>query len=485
MATPSQKDVSQPLNVDNSTSFGPSQSPTKPTESKQSPSEELLQSVRQQLDQCMTMENLMKDCVLASCMDSAMWIPATAMLLNSPAVRTLTGGDVNVLLQAALLSDQVTVDLDTSMIRPKLKHNRNTLMLRDIQPETKENDIRAMFSNTEHEKECVSVTADINNTWFVTFQTESAATEAVLWLRTQTFKGEPVKASIRAEQMLRSRFSPAAGLITPPQATNMHQRGGRGGIPAAATSTNHATIGIYNPYNNTTGLIHPSTIESAPSGYYGQFTRFNGRHPYNRDFSVPYYTKFPGIAMNANLPAGVEDNLYSVDSGRRGRGGRVKRRSDQRAHQDRGHAARATQSAASIRSDHQSPAYSTLKVNAENFPPLQVTRGGAEKVVPVTNVGYTGTFRKYGVPEIRKICNEMPTVEVPPQFQLLEKEDPSMSGLFTLEKNFKWAAEIPQSAKKLDSLPSPRPSRTDYHPSSTYHGSPTKSIPRSNAALRG
>merc|ERR1719379_1503643 len=88
------------------------------------------------------------------------------------------------------------------------------MIIREV--EATEDEIRELLVGSPGESEIAAVRPEVNDTWFVEFKTEEKTQETALWLRTsgKTFKGEPVKVSIKSEHFLRS-FIPAQQAVAP------------------------------------------------------------------------------------------------------------------------------------------------------------------------------------------------------------------------------------------------------------------------------
>jgi len=86
---------------------------------------------------------------------------------------------------------------------------RNTIILREVPSKTTAEDILSTFSTAK------SVKADVGNTWFVTFESEEDAVEAVFNSKDYTLYGQPVKARVKSETVQNNVTPPP-----PPVAAN-------------------------------------------------------------------------------------------------------------------------------------------------------------------------------------------------------------------------------------------------------------------------
>merc|ERR1719183_316684 len=139
-----------------------------------------------------------------------------------------------------------------------------------------------------------AVTAEVNQTWFVKMETEEACQDIAWWLRSQKFRGEPVKVAIKSEHYLRSFFQAPAGSALPPDTMKggMDMKGGKPSMFPAAMMQQ----AMFAPWMGKGGKSM-GPIESGPS--------------------------MPVVANQANLPANIFDNV-GRGRGKGGFGGKEK-----------------------------------------------------------------------------------------------------------------------------------------------------------------
>merc|ERR1719311_364509 len=128
-----------------------------------------------------------------------------------PSIRELTNS-LEVVLEAAEKSPLIGVSEDKTMIRPLLKSKRNTLILRDL--DATEDEVKDILKGSPGAEEIQKVVKEVNDTWFVQFESEEKTQDTALWLRSQKFKDAPIKAAIKSEHFLRFRGS-CAGARAP------------------------------------------------------------------------------------------------------------------------------------------------------------------------------------------------------------------------------------------------------------------------------
>lgn len=90
-------------------------------------------------------------------------------------------------------------------IKPNIKSERNTIILREIPSATAPADVEAIFMGCGTVE---SVRSDVGDTWFVTMASEDEAVSTLLTLRSKTFNGTAIKARLKSENTLKS-FYPA------------------------------------------------------------------------------------------------------------------------------------------------------------------------------------------------------------------------------------------------------------------------------------
>lgn len=116
-------------------------------------------------------------------------------------------------------------------IKPNIKSERTTIILREIPSATPPAEVEAVFADCGHA--VASVRSDVGDTWFVTMASEQDAVATLLALRSKTFRGAAIKARLKSENLLKSFYptQPAENTITPAIGTPYGGRGyfGNGG----------------------------------------------------------------------------------------------------------------------------------------------------------------------------------------------------------------------------------------------------------------
>eukprot|EP01041_Mallomonas_annulata_P008170 gene8170-16791_t len=220
--------------------------------------------VRKQVEYYFSRENLQNDSFLTSQMDSQNSVPI-ATVMQFAKLKALTEDEE--LIKKALETSK-TVSIVDNKIKSNVKiGGRNTIILRDIPSDTPEDEILAVFKYDDC-KPIVSVRSDIENTWFVVFESEQDAKDVILdlKLKKRQFRGESVKARLKSETITRSFY-----MIPPPQVS--------AAFPAMGFSPFLPSAGMFPGYVNQSSVMmngavmnpHPAMmivpgVENAGSG---------------------------------------------------------------------------------------------------------------------------------------------------------------------------------------------------------------------------
>jgi hypothetical protein len=116
----------------------------------------------------------------------------------------------------------------TQVVGDKIKANiksagRSTIILREIPSDTPLEEVKEIF-NYEGCKAIGAIRSDIGDSWFVAMDSEEEAKDTLfdLRLKKRTFRGQPVKARLKTETVIRSFYPlqsvPAVPVGYPPMA---------------------------------------------------------------------------------------------------------------------------------------------------------------------------------------------------------------------------------------------------------------------------
>jgi hypothetical protein len=159
------------------------------------------------------------------------------------------------------------VEFIERVVRPKIKVEQNTLILRDIAEGTAVEDILKMFETAPADPasgqpcpQASSARADIGNTWFVIFASEQEARLALSCIRNSKLNDMPVRARLKTESLNKSYFSNAdprfryPGMVPSPPGGPVSPDVFAMGVPAV-------------PIPGPQGMYYPFAIPS-PGGMY-------------------------------------------------------------------------------------------------------------------------------------------------------------------------------------------------------------------------
>lgn len=169
-----------------------------------------------------TKAHMDKDEFMLANMQPNMTFPI-GVICRNPIVRQITTEDS---LVERALSLSPSVEVFHGVVRPRLKVEQHTVILRDIPESTDVAVIMKLFEDAQSPR-VTSARPDMNNTWFVSFSTEDDARQALAGLRKCQFEGSPIKARLKTESLNKSFYGgtgfggltpTAAGALPSPQA---------------------------------------------------------------------------------------------------------------------------------------------------------------------------------------------------------------------------------------------------------------------------
>lgn len=222
--------------------------------------EELVKAIRLQIEYYFSQQNLAADSYLVSQMNGDLFVPLS-LVANFKNMKTLSM-DLQLIADSVRDSDKVILDETPPtgvIIKPNIKASRNTLILRDISSETKVEDVKAIFEKLEGCPVPTQVRGDINDTWFVTFDSENDCVDAHMKTLGVMFNEKPIKARVKSENLLRTFYTP--GEVPPPA--------GEGGVfpgqPGSPTYYGNPPIGFFP--GGRGGWAHPGQMPPVGYGY--------------------------------------------------------------------------------------------------------------------------------------------------------------------------------------------------------------------------
>lgn len=259
-------------------------------------------------------------------------------------------------------------------IKPNIKSERNTIILREIPSATKPEDVEAIFTGCGGKVE--SVRSDVGDTWFVTMASEDEAVKTLLALRSKTFNDAPIKARLKSENTLKSFFptQPAESAV-------------------AASSVAYAGRGYYG--------AAPTGYYDVPNNYGVQYHATGARAPYSNGTADSRYTqRAQGGGRGANQARqqggrGNNNAQQSQPKDGRAKSGSFEQRpasSKKQNKENKKAAAAAAKQAPASNSGKKATASSTAApasaerqpiLNASNFPPLPATADKPDVNAPI------------------------------------------------------------------------------------------------------
>jgi hypothetical protein len=337
-------------------------------------------TLQKEIERLLSKENIAEDKLISTAINPQLYVPIATVVkaLSAKAI----AGDENSVRTAVEKSAELSLDETKMMVKPLLKSKRDTIILRDIPDDVTEADIRELVGAGPKGDAITTVTAEVNQTWFVKMETEEACQDIAWWLRSQKFRGAQVKVAIKSEHYLRSFFQAPAGSALPPDTMKggMDMKG-KGGMPAMFPAAAMMQHGMFPPWMAKGAGKSMGPIDMGPS--------------------------MPVVANQANLPVNIFDNV-GRGRGKGGFGGKEKgaeKGPDQKG-KGKGKGKKGKRPAGS-----QFDTDADLIRAMEDMNLQQATEPYA---------GYEHEYRAYSKDELKKICASMQVVDMPDPFKLAE-----------------------------------------------------------------
>jgi len=189
----------------------------KPSEPKDKKA--LLDKIQGVLEELLSKENVSEDVFIQQHMNAQMFIPLCILGGHRDIAELGPEVDVATLMTAAQQSEKLSVDEGQLLVRPVIRARRNTLILHDLPNEISQaaltEELQELFASSPEGEALTSVKPDVNRTAFVAFETDEAAQNAALWLRSQKLRGAAIKCAVKSEHFLRSFFPATPGVPAP------------------------------------------------------------------------------------------------------------------------------------------------------------------------------------------------------------------------------------------------------------------------------
>ncbi|CAE7259159.1 Larp4B [Symbiodinium sp. KB8] len=234
--------------------------------------DELLASVRTQIEHYFSKENLTQDQFLVSQMNAQFFVPLR-VVADFARVRAMTT-DLDVIRDALRTSSAVALDPTEGMVRPNIHSERTTIILREIAADVGEEAISGIFTGVDGCPKPVSVRSDVGDIWFVTMASEKEAQAAIRALRGKQFRGEPLRMRLKSENALRvivaasSRNAAAAAGSSGASGTTASTAGAPAPAPVSSSAGSAAAGSVpayaYGPQSRAAGSSAPGASSGAP-----------------------------------------------------------------------------------------------------------------------------------------------------------------------------------------------------------------------------
>lgn len=168
--------------------------------------ESLDNAIQKKVEYYFSQDNLKSDSYLVSRMNTDMWVDVSVLAQFKGL--TMMSADVDSIARVMSKSDKVIVSADGKSIKPNIKLERKTLILRDIPSDTDVEEVRKIFSHLPEGDAPTELKSELGENWFVTFETEDKCVAAHVSLVGKTFQGKPVRARVKSETILKSFYQP-------------------------------------------------------------------------------------------------------------------------------------------------------------------------------------------------------------------------------------------------------------------------------------
>lgn len=115
-------------------------------------------------------------------------------ILSSPSIVELSAS-LEEIQSAIKSSDKLQLSSDESSVRLVIPVERKTLILREVPKEATESEIRALLPD----QPIVQMRQEVDSIWFLVFDSESSALQALHRLQSATLHSQPLKARVKSE----------------------------------------------------------------------------------------------------------------------------------------------------------------------------------------------------------------------------------------------------------------------------------------------
>mmetsp|Transcript_33199 Transcript_33199/g.50159 ORF Transcript_33199/g.50159 Transcript_33199/m.50159 type:complete len:520 (+) Transcript_33199:275-1834(+) len=164
------------------------------------------------LEEILSKKNLAEDPNVQQNLNPQMFVPMYALAGHPKVLQLGSKTSMDILLAASRRSEKLQVDEDNMMVRPLIKQRRDTIILRDLPQDVTEEELKQLFQPSKQFEKLVGIKPDVNHTAYITFDSDEAAQDVALWLRSQKLRGEQVKCAMKSDHFMRSFFPAQPGM---------------------------------------------------------------------------------------------------------------------------------------------------------------------------------------------------------------------------------------------------------------------------------
>ena len=141
----------------------------------------------------MSLESFAKSQDLIDQMDEDGYIPLSSILSLLPMVEL--GASLEEIQKAIKANDKLQLSSDESSVRLIIPVERKTIILREVPEEATETEIRNLLPDIP----ITLLRKEVDSIWFLVFNSESAALQALNQLQSQSLHSHPLKARVKSE----------------------------------------------------------------------------------------------------------------------------------------------------------------------------------------------------------------------------------------------------------------------------------------------
>lgn len=176
--------------------------------------EALNEALKKQIEYYFSRQNLLTDRYLVSQMNADFFVPIKT-IASFKMIKALTS-DSDLIVNIMKECQAVEVDETATLVRPYLQPTKNTIILREVAPNTTEQEIRELFNSDQCGK-IAEVRSEIGDYWYIAFENDQDALKSLEFISGKTFKDSPIKARLKFENTFRNILASTVMAATAPQ----------------------------------------------------------------------------------------------------------------------------------------------------------------------------------------------------------------------------------------------------------------------------